>query len=180
MAVLARQIPHRPAAEVQMKLNISATLVEISDTCTAHLDGKFLVVKAPSGPESNSPDPANPDTGHMTGELLESPPTEKRDDVVTFVILLKSAEPVDKNTPDQPETISRIEASIIEGIAAGSSSAQMAARLYMSRQGIEYHVSGMLRKFQAANRSALVSRAYCCGVLSPADWPPRVPLDRIK
>ncbi|OKI01397.1 hypothetical protein A6A06_19265 [Streptomyces sp. CB02923] len=69
---------------------------------------------------------------------------------------------------------SAVDARILEGIAAGLSTIPLASRLYLSRQGVEYHVTGLLRKLKAPNRAALVSRAYAMGVLTVGTWPPRV------
>ena len=60
----------------------------------------------------------------------------------------------------QDQVLTALDAKIMEGVAAGISSAQLASRLHMSRQGVEYHVGVMMRKLNALNRSALVSRAY--------------------
>ncbi len=65
-------------------------------------------------------------------------------------------------------------------MATGSSTIQMATRFFLSRQGVEYHVGRMLRKFKAPNRAALVSRAYSMGVLSPGCWPPHVAQGYVK
>lgn len=73
-----------------------------------------------------------------------------------------------------------LDARILEGVAAGVSTVQMAAGLYLSRQGVEYHVGLMLRRFKATNRAALVSRAYSMGVLTVGSWPPRTVLDFVK
>ncbi|MGO4760878.1 LuxR C-terminal-related transcriptional regulator, partial [Streptomyces sp. 2MCAF27] len=54
------------------------------------------------------------------------------------------------------------------------------SKLYLSRQGIEYHVSSMLRKLKAPNRAALVSRAYSAGMLTVGTWPARVLPDFVK
>ncbi|MFD7668432.1 LuxR C-terminal-related transcriptional regulator [Streptomyces sp. NPDC059788] len=70
--------------------------------------------------------------------------------------------------------LSEIDARILEGIAAGLSTIPLASRLYLSRQGVEYHVTGLLRKLKVPNRAALVSRAYAMGVLTVGTWPPRV------
>ncbi|MEK8146596.1 LuxR C-terminal-related transcriptional regulator [Streptomyces sp. M10(2022)] len=59
-------------------------------------------------------------------------------------------------------------------MAAGASTMQLAAVLYLSRQGIEYHVGLMLRKLKAPNRAALVARAHSMGMLTVGQWPPRV------
>lgn len=76
--------------------------------------------------------------------------------------------------------LSPIDAKILEGIAAGLSTIPLASRLYLSRQGVEYHVSGLLRKLKVPNRAALVSRAYSMGVLNVGIWPPKVVEDFIK
>lgn len=76
--------------------------------------------------------------------------------------------------------LSELDARILEGVAAGTSSVKLASLLYLSRQGVEYHVGGMLRKFKAPNRPALVSRAYSLGILSVGSWPPRVLPEYIK
>jgi DNA-binding NarL/FixJ family response regulator len=72
------------------------------------------------------------------------------------------------------KVLSELDARIVEGIAAGISTVQLASRLYLSRQGIEYRVGMMLRKMHVPNRAALVSRAYSMGVLSVGVWPPHV------
>ncbi|AZS88707.1 PAS domain-containing protein [Streptomyces griseoviridis] len=76
--------------------------------------------------------------------------------------------------------LSEIDARILEGIAAGVSTIPLASRLYLSRQGVEYHVTGLLRALKVPNRAALVSRAYSMGVLKVGTWPPRVVEDFIK
>jgi DNA-binding NarL/FixJ family response regulator len=75
---------------------------------------------------------------------------------------------------------SDIDARILEGVAMGMSTVNLAAELYLSRQGVEYHVGKMLRQLKVTNRAALVSRAYATGVLSPGTWPPRVAPDCVK
>jgi len=70
-----------------------------------------------------------------------------------------------------------VDAQILEGVAAGASTIQLASRLHLSRQGIEYRISSMFRKLNASNRAALVSRAYAVGALAVGCWPPRVKSD---
>jgi DNA-binding CsgD family transcriptional regulator len=76
--------------------------------------------------------------------------------------------------------LSPLESHILEAMATGASTIQMATRFFLSRQGVEYHVGRMLRKFKAPNRAALVSRAYSMGVLSPGSWPPHVAPGYVK
>lgn len=82
--------------------------------------------------------------------------------------------------PSRSKLFGKIDAQIIEGIAAGQSTIALAARLHLSRQGVEYHVSGMLRKLRVPNRAALISRVYSMGVLSVGIWPPKVIQDYVK
>jgi DNA-binding CsgD family transcriptional regulator len=71
-------------------------------------------------------------------------------------------------------TLSDLDARIIEGVAAGASTIQLADRLHLSRQGIEYRITALLRRLRAPNRTALVARAYAMGALGIGTWPPRV------
>ncbi len=86
----------------------------------------------------------------------------------------------DAETPPCEERLTALDACILEGVAAGASTAELAAALYLSRQGVEYHIGLMLRQFQVPNRAALVSRAHSLGVLSVGTWPPRVVADFVE
>ncbi|MEU0991365.1 LuxR C-terminal-related transcriptional regulator [Streptomyces sp. NPDC059155] len=70
--------------------------------------------------------------------------------------------------------LAKLDVRILEGVAVGTSTVQLASSLHLSRQGVEYRIGLMLRQFQVANRAALVSRAHSLGVLSVGAWPPRV------
>ncbi|WP_084144830.1 helix-turn-helix transcriptional regulator [Amycolatopsis jejuensis] len=76
--------------------------------------------------------------------------------------------------------LSPIDARILEGVATGESTVQMAAKLFLSRGGIEYHVTTLLRKLKVTNRPALVSKSYSLGILSLGQWPPRVRPEYIR
>ncbi len=81
----------------------------------------------------------------------------------------------DRRTLIRPNKIvTPINARILEGVATGVPTVQLAAKLYLSRQGIEYHVSNMLRQFKVPNRAALVSKAYSMGIFGVGSWPPKV------
>ncbi|GII96406.1 hypothetical protein Ssi02_66370 [Sinosporangium siamense] len=81
---------------------------------------------------------------------------------------------------NRKKILSEIDARILEGIAAGVSTVPLASRLYLSRQGVEYHVTCLFRKLRVPNRAALVSRAYSMGVLKVGTWPPKVVQDFVK
>jgi DNA-binding NarL/FixJ family response regulator len=65
------------------------------------------------------------------------------------------------------------EEAVLELLAEGWSTEEAARSLYVSRQAITYHVGNLLAKFQCANRTGLVARAFVIGVLEPT-WPPSV------
>lgn len=77
-------------------------------------------------------------------------------------------------SPALPVRLSELNARVLEHVAAGMSSAQLARMLFLSKQGVEYHVSTLVRKLGAANRTGMVSMAYATGVLLARQWPPKV------
>ncbi|MFC4562159.1 response regulator transcription factor [Nocardiopsis mangrovi] len=103
-------------------------------------------------------------------------------DISTIAVMME--------TPGEPDgsgaatgrkrLLSQVEASVLEGIAAGIATVPLAARLYLSRQGVEYHVTCLFRKLRVPNRAALVSRAHSEGVLNVGAWPPKVAPDLIR
>lgn len=99
-------------------------------------------------------------------------------DDLSGVVVLMSPEDEPAEAAERPAkptpVLTALDACILEGVATGASTIQLASRLYLSRQGVEYHVGLMLRRFKAPNRAALVSRAYSTGVLTVGSWPPRV------
>lgn len=75
---------------------------------------------------------------------------------------------------DRNFCLSEQDARILEGIAYGESTVRLATKMFLSRQGVEYHVGNMLRKFKVPNRAALVSKAFSMGLFGVASWPPKV------
>jgi len=111
-------------------------------------------------------------TGTLAGMSISSDEGQPRT-IVVLVSPNRSAE--DRRAwPGRKRTLTAIDARILEGIATGATTIQLAARLYLSRQGVEYHVSSMMREFKVPNRVALVSKAYAMGLLSVDSWPPKV------
>ncbi|QTE02443.1 LuxR C-terminal-related transcriptional regulator [Streptomyces cyanogenus] len=67
-----------------------------------------------------------------------------------------------------------MDAKILEGVAAGMSTGKLATVLHMSRGGVEYRITALLRRFKAVNRTELASKAYSMGLLTTDSWPPTV------
>ncbi|MEU5420366.1 LuxR C-terminal-related transcriptional regulator [Streptomyces sp. NPDC020799] len=99
-------------------------------------------------------------------------------DAPTYLIAVHPAgEPT---VPPAGSLLSPVDARILEGIAKGTSNLQLASQLYLSRQGVEYHVGRMLRQLKVPNRAALVARAHSLGILGTDTWPPRVRSQFVK
>ena len=75
--------------------------------------------------------------------------------------------------------LTEVDVRILEGVAAGVSTVELASMLFLSRGGVEYHVDTLMRKLKVGNRPALISKAYFMGVLCPGR-PPRVRPDYRK
>lgn len=117
-------------------------------------------------------------SGKLTGTAIQG----RSDRLAAIVVMVKPDDerPEEETTPANQKLLSALEARILEGVATGASTVQMAAKLYLSRQGVEYHVGAMLRKMKAPNRAALVSRAYASGMLTVGTWPAQVRPEFIK
>jgi DNA-binding CsgD family transcriptional regulator len=117
-------------------------------------------------------------SGRMTGLAVRGD-----DGKITTIVLLVRPDvgtaPLWSST-DKRRPLSELDALVLEGVAAGSSTVQLAAKLHLSRQGVEYHVAVMLRRFKCSNRSALVAKAYAQGVLTMGQWPPKVTAEYIR
>ncbi|MBU3868784.1 LuxR C-terminal-related transcriptional regulator [Streptomyces sp. 4503] len=117
-------------------------------------------------------------SGKLTGTAIQG----RSDRLSAIVVMVKPDDerPEEAPVPTSQKLLSPLEARILEGVATGASTVQMAAKLYLSRQGVEYHVGSMLRKMKAPNRAALVSRAYAAGMLTVGTWPARVRPEFVK
>lgn len=102
-------------------------------------------------------------------------------DSLIILVQTKQAEYAAVPSPgDARRPLSKMNALVLEGVAAGMSTVQLAAKLFLSRGGVEYHVSTLMKNLKAANRSELVSKAYSAGLFSVGSWPPRVITDFVE
>ncbi|HEY0451018.1 LuxR C-terminal-related transcriptional regulator [Actinophytocola sp.] len=114
--------------------------------------------------------------GELTGFVVHS----EANRVNGLLIVLRS-EPMERGTVvvGKRKLLSEMDARILEGVAAGASTVQLAALLYLSCGGVEYHLTALLRAMKVGNRSALVSKAYSMGLFGVGTWPPRVLSDYV-
>lgn len=71
-----------------------------------------------------------------------------------------------------PLALTPRETSILCLVAEGSTNAQAARKLHISRHTVAQHIAEMLHRTQASNRAELIARAYSCGILAIGVWPP--------
>jgi PAS domain S-box-containing protein len=118
----------------------------------------------------------------FAGELTGIAVRGRAGRVDTLMVLFKpdEAAPKDRMVTKKEKLLSALDARILEGVAAGESTVQLASKLYLSRGGVEYHVTTLLRRLKVTNRPALVSKGYSMGILGIGQWPPRVIPDYIK
>jgi DNA-binding CsgD family transcriptional regulator len=83
---------------------------------------------------------------------------------------------VDRSGPreDAVAGIEPVARSILELIARGETTTAIARSVDLTVDGVNYHIGRLCRRLGAANRTALVARAYVLGVLDVSAWPPRV------
>ncbi|MBB2914314.1 PAS domain S-box-containing protein [Streptosporangium becharense] len=68
--------------------------------------------------------------------------------------------------------LSPLQGEVLRLVAAGASNAQIARRLYLTRQAVDYHLVRLRAKLDAESRSALAGRAFVLGLFVPGVWPP--------
>ncbi|MER6566941.1 LuxR C-terminal-related transcriptional regulator, partial [Streptomyces sp. NPDC001093] len=65
-----------------------------------------------------------------------------------------------------------VEGRVLALLAGGATTAGAARELGLSKDGVTYHLRRLSARWNAANRTELVARAYALGVLRPGVWPP--------
>lgn len=135
------------------------------------------------GDRSRFTDRVVPFTGTGSVELTGIAVTNDAGRVDSLIILVEPEQGADAVVPPVSagrKPLTRMDALVLEGVAAGMSTVQLAARLFLSRGGVEYHVSALMKNLKAANRSEMVSKAYSAGLFSVGSWPPRVIADFVE
>jgi DNA-binding CsgD family transcriptional regulator len=79
---------------------------------------------------------------------------------------------VDLMRPVRRPTIAELR--VLQLVALGLSSREIASRLWVSRQAVTYHIGNLFMKLHADSRAGLVARAYALGIFSPGIWPPAI------
>ncbi len=86
--------------------------------------------------------------------------------------MLSDVGTVDLVRPVRRPTVAELR--VLQLVALGLPSREIASRLWVSRQAVTYHIGNLFMKLHADSRAGLVARAYALGVFSPGIWPPTI------
>ncbi|MFG2779581.1 PAS domain S-box protein [Streptomyces prunicolor] len=106
------------------------------------------------------------------GELTADPVSDAVEDTPALLVMLRvqgEGEPREEHTPTR---VTPIEARILALLAGGATTARAARETGLTTDGVTYHLRRLSVRWDAANRTELVARAYALGVLTPGVWPP--------
>jgi DNA-binding NarL/FixJ family response regulator len=118
----------------------------------------------------------------LLGDLtaIAVPSTTGGVDTILVLVTPNSCAGDAQATVNRKKLLTPMDARILEGVAAGVSTVKLASSLYMSRGGVEYRVTALLRMLKVSNRPALVSKAHSIGMFSVDSWPPKVLPEYVK
>lgn len=103
--------------------------------------------------------------GEVTVDLVDDMSTDKPNLLV--IVRVKEEGPTGPAT-----TVGDTEARILALTAGGATTAQAAAAVGLTVDGVNYHLRQLSRVWGVSGKSALVARAYVEGILAPDVWPP--------
>jgi len=114
--------------------------------------------------------------GPASGELTGTAVKDATNKVAGVTVLIRiDPIPAQRTTRLAAKPVlTPVHAKLLKAIALGASTNQLAGQLHLSRQGVEYHITSLLRKLNVSNRAALVSKAHAMGLLGSDIWPSRL------
>ncbi|KPI14856.1 PAS/PAC sensor transcriptional regulator, LuxR family [Actinobacteria bacterium OK074] len=113
------------------------------------------------------------------GELTADPVSDTVEETPALLVMLRvlgerDTDPGpdrDRTAPGEPPA-TPAQARVLALLAAGATTAQVARETGLTTDGVTYHLRRLTARWNAANRTELVARAYALGVLTPGVWPP--------
>ncbi|MFI2206157.1 LuxR C-terminal-related transcriptional regulator [Streptomyces sp. NPDC020192] len=106
------------------------------------------------------------------GELTADPVSDTVDETPALLVMLRVRGECAPPAPEPAARVTPVEGRVLALLAGGASTATAARELGLSRDGVTYHLRRLSARWNAANRTELVARAYALGVLAPGVWPP--------
>ncbi|WP_328540584.1 PAS domain S-box protein [Streptomyces sp. NBC_00344] len=111
------------------------------------------------------------DGAERYGELMADPVSDSVEATPMLLVMLRVQG--EREAPRQARVrVAPVEAHILALLAGGATTARAARETGLSADGVTYHLRRLSARWQAANRTELVARAYALGVLAAGVWPP--------
>ncbi|MEY9996599.1 PAS domain S-box-containing protein [Streptomyces sp. V4I8] len=112
-----------------------------------------------------------PDGAERYGELTADPVSDTVEETPTLLVMLRILG--DREAPEhRPAEVAPMEARVLALLAGGATTARAARETGLTVDGVNYHLRRLSARWDAANRTELVARAYALGVLAAGVWPP--------
>jgi len=127
------------------------------------------------------------DGAEVTGHVVVTAVVDGQGEVIGAIAVAVASAPVPADTPpDAPAQAGRrerptaAEIAVLTGLASGLTLQQVAARLGLTRRGVDYRLARLRQKLRVdgpggvpATTAGVVARGYALGLLTPETWPPR-------
>lgn len=105
------------------------------------------------------------------GELTADPVSEAVGETPSLLVMLR-VDGERESARAEPPRVTPVEGRVLALLAGGATTERAARELGLTRDGVTYHLRRLSARWDAANRTELVARAYALGVLRPGVWPP--------
>lgn len=105
------------------------------------------------------------------GELTADPVSDTVEETPALLVMLRVLGEREVSE-GRPVRVSPTEARVLALLAGGATTARAARETGLTVDGVNYHLRRLSARWDAANRTELVARAYALGVLTPGVWPP--------
>ncbi|MGW2250065.1 helix-turn-helix transcriptional regulator [Kitasatospora sp. NPDC001660] len=168
--LLTGQLHHRKILDFfTLRGSAAATLPALAESVRLHRRSQYTV-----GVSWTAADGAERQ-GEMDVALVSDTPDQTPNLLLSLRIL---ADPSVEPPPEEPgpaaphAEVSPTEARILAAAARGATTAQIAREIGLTRDGVNYHLTRLSRRWHVPNRTALVARAYAYGILATDTWPP--------
>lgn len=106
------------------------------------------------------------------GELTADPVSDSVEETPALLVMLRVLGDRAPRAEAAPVRVTPVEARILALLAGGATTARAARETGLTPDGVTYHLRRLSTRWDAANRTELVARAYALGVLTAGVWPP--------
>ncbi|WP_329223074.1 PAS domain-containing protein [Streptomyces sp. NBC_01485] len=113
-----------------------------------------------------------PGGGERYGELTADPVSDSVEETPALLVMLRVLGERAPREAAPPVRVTPVEARILALLAGGATTARAARETGLTTDGVTYHLRRLSARWDAANRTELVARAYALGVLAAGVWPP--------